>query len=336
MKKAVIGISIGDINGIGPEIIIKTLSQKKILDYCTPVIYANASIINYYRKAISLPEFRYQVIKSIEEVRHKGAYIMECWTDNVNIQVGIADKEIAKYTKISLERLGEDLQQGHLDAGITAPINKELIQVAGFNYPGQTEFFTEISGSNSSLMLLCANTIKIGTVTGHVPINEVLNNLSKEKISAKLKILIKSLKKDFGINKPRVAVLGLNPHAGENGKIGNTEEEMIKPTIEEFKNKGELVFGPYPADGLFGSGNYRKFDAVLGMYHDQALIPFKMIAFEEGVNYTAGLSIIRTSPDHGTAFDIAGKGSASESSFRHALFTAIDISRMRNEKSPDS
>jgi 4-hydroxythreonine-4-phosphate dehydrogenase len=331
--QAVIGITIGDVNGIGPEVIIKTFSNKKILEQCIPVIYCNKSILNFYKKQLDNNDFNYTVVKDLKNLKPNNLYVVEPWDQIININSGNSDVESAKFAAISLEKAGSDLQEGLIDACVTAPINKDSIQSAGFNFPGQTEFFTSLSSGKESLMLLCSDKMKIGTVTGHLPIKSVSEELTIEKIKSKANILLKSLKKDFGILKPKIAILGLNPHAGENGKIGDDEIKVLNPLIEEMKSEGLLVYGPYPSDGLFGSGNYRKFDGILAMYHDQALIPFKMISFDEGVNFTSGLNLIRTSPDHGTAFDIAGKGMASENSFRQALYMAIDIWRNRENNS---
>lgn len=332
-NKPVIGISIGDISGIGPEVIIKTFANRKMLDFCIPVVYAAPGVINYYRKLLNIEDFKFSTVNAVSDLRLKTLNVVECITETISIQPGIPDEKSGELAKRSLERVMQDLREGKLDACVTAPVSKENIQRAGFNYPGQTEFFAEKSGSDTSLMFLCSDQMRIGLVSGHVPIAKLNEAITKDSISSKLKLMIDSLKKDFGISKPRIALLGLNPHAGENGKIGKEETEIIEPLVREFKDKGELVFGPFPSDGLFGSGNFKKFDGILAMYHDQALIPFKMISFEDGVNYTAGLKVIRTSPDHGTAFDIAGKGIASESSFRSAVFLAIDIWKMRNETS---
>jgi 4-hydroxythreonine-4-phosphate dehydrogenase len=332
-NKPVIGISIGEISGIGPEIILKTFANRKMLDFCIPVVYAAPGVINFFRKQLNIEDLKFSTINSASEPRPKTLNVVECLEQTISINQGKPDEKSGELARKSLESVVKDLNEGHLDACVTAPISKENIQKAGFDFPGQTEFFAEKSGSRDSLMFLCSDQMRIGLVSGHVPVAKLADAISKEKIATKLKVMISSLKKDFGITKPRVAVLGLNPHAGENGKIGQEEIDVIEPVIKEFKDKGELVFGPYPSDGLFGSGNFKKFDGILAMYHDQALIPFKMLSFENGVNYTAGLNIIRTSPDHGTAFDIAGKGVASESSFRSALFMAIDIWKMRNETS---
>ncbi|MEQ8359581.1 MAG: 4-hydroxythreonine-4-phosphate dehydrogenase PdxA [Cytophagales bacterium] len=326
-----IGISVGDINGIGPEIILKCFNHREIFKYCIPIVYSPPYVLNFYRKQLNLNDVRINPIKNVSDARPKAINVIDCFQNQIAIQSGQFDQECGKLAASSLNAVAEDLLQKNIDACVTAPINKENVQNAGLNFPGQTEFFTQKAGASESIMLLCSDKMRIALVTGHNPISEVASKINSDLINSKLKLLISSLKKDFGIAKPKIAVLGLNPHAGENGKIGLEEVEIIAPLIKKFKDKGEFINGPYPSDGLFGSGNYRKFDGILAMYHDQALIPFKMISFEDGVNFTAGLNLIRTSPDHGTAFDIAGKGIASESSFRKALFMAIDISRQRNE-----
>lgn len=328
-----IGISIGDANGIGPEIILKSFNNREIFNYCMPIVYSPGNILNFYRKQLNLNDLRINIIQDAKDARPKAINVIDCYEKKINIQPGHFDSECGQLAASSLNAVAEDLIQNKISACVTAPINKENVQNAGLNFPGQTEFFTEKSQAKNSLMLLCSDRMRIGLVTGHYPISEVASKINSNLINLKLKLLINSLKSDFGIANPKIAILGLNPHAGENGKIGKEEIHLIGPLVQKFKEKGELVYGPYPSDGLFGSGNYNKFDGILAMYHDQALIPFKMISFEDGVNYTAGLNLIRTSPDHGTAFDIAGKGIASENSFRHALFMAIDISRQRKEKS---
>ncbi len=326
-----IGISIGDVNGIGPEIILKTFESRQIFDSCIPIVYANTNVLNFYRKQLNLNDLKINHISEPSLARPRVLNLIEIWNKHFNLQPGNLDSDAGEMAFKSLEALAGDMITEKIEAGVTAPINKENTQNAGFNFPGQTEFFCDKAGAKESLILLCSDLMRIGLVSGHIPITKLKEHLNQDLITSKLNLLIKSLKNDFGLQKPKIAILGLNPHAGENGKIGNEELDLIQPVINTFKQKGEFVFGPYPSDGLFGSGNYRKFDGILAMYHDQALIPFKMISFENGVNYTAGLKIIRTSPDHGTAFDIAGKGTADESSFRQALYTAIDIWKQRIE-----
>ena len=330
-NKPVIGITIGDVNGIGPEVIIKALSDNRILNQFTPVIYASGKVISFYRKNLNKEDFNYQQISSIEKVIHHKVNVLNVWNEALEISPGKANEVGGKYAKLSLQKAVQDLKENKLDAITTAPLSKDLIQSDDFNFPGHTEYLTEQAGEKDSLMFLVHETIKIGVVTGHIAIKDVSNKITKDKIISKLTKMVKSLQKDFGIKKPRVAVLGLNPHAGENGLLGKEEEDVIIPAIEEMKSGHHIVSGPFPSDGFFGMKSYKQFDGVLAMYHDQGLIPFKTLAFEEGVNYTAGLPFVRTSPDHGTAFAIAGKNEADESSLRNALYFANDIIRHRKE-----
>jgi len=329
-ERPVIGITLGDYNGIGPEIILKTLVDNRILKLCTPVIYGSYKILAKYKKLMDLHEdVSFFSVKNIEGINHKKLNIVTCWEDDFEIQPGSVTEQAGKCSFISIEKAAADLSSQKLDAVVTAPINKNNIQSADFKFPGHTEYFTQKAGVSDSLMLLVSDKLRVGVVTGHIPLGEVKNHITKERIFSKLNVMHKSLKGDFGISKPRIAILGLNPHAGENGMLGKEEQEIIIPLMEELKQKGALLFGPFSADGFFGMHHYKKFDAVLGMYHDQGLIPFKTIAFDSGVNYTAGLPFVRTSPDHGTAYEVAGKNMANESSFREALFTAVDIVKSR-------
>ena len=264
-------------------------------------------------------------------LNQKKVNVINCWDEQVNIVPGEENISGGKYALISLQKAVKDLKRGFIQGLVTAPINKNNIQSEAFKFPGHTEFLTESFGSKESLMLLCNEHLRIGVVTGHIPLSKVSGAVTKEKIKTKLQLMLQSLKQDFGIIKPRVAVLGLNPHAGENGLLGKEEIALISPVINEFKEEGHLVFGPFPADGFFGNNTYSKYNATLAMYHDQGLIPFKTLAFDEGVNFTAGLPIVRTSPDHGTAYNIAGQDLASPSSFRAALLMAIDILKNRKE-----
>ena len=331
MEKIKIGISIGDVNGIGLEIIIKTLMDHRIYDYCTPVVYGHTKVASFYRRAIEANEFNFNVVNHASQAQHKRANMINCWEEDVRIEPGVINKEVGKYAFLSLQRATNDLVAGDIDALVTAPINKDTIQNEEFHFPGHTEYLQERAGAPDSLMFLVSDTLRVGVVTGHIPVANVASSITVEKILSKLRMMDASLRNDFWIRKPKIAVLGLNPHAGDNGLIGNEELQTIIPAIEEARANDILAFGPYSADGFFASGAYLKFDAVLAMYHDQGLIPFKQIAFESGVNYTAGLNIIRTSPDHGTAYDIAGKNKASEVSFREALFTAIHVVKHRRE-----
>jgi len=329
-KRPVIGITLGDINGVGPEVIIKALTDNRIMNFITPVIYGSTKVLSYYRKNYGLEEFNYSQSKD-GHVNYKKVNVVNCWDDMVEINMGQETEKGGQCAFLALEKGTEDLTSGKLDALVTGPINKKNIQRDGFHFPGQTEYLTEKSQSKESLMMMVSDTLRVGLVTTHVPLNKVSEKVTKEKFSAKLNIMIKTLKKDFGIIKPKIAVLALNPHAGEEGLLGSEENDIIKPVIEEFKNNGCIVMGPYSADGFFGVAQYRNFDGVLAMYHDQGLIPFKSLSFESGVNYTAGLKFIRTSPDHGTAYNLAGKNLASEVSIREAIFLARQIVIQRSQ-----
>lgn len=330
-NKPVIGITIGDINGIGPEVIIKSLEDNRILKQFTPVIYGSGKVISYYRKALDKESFNYQQISSIDKVAHKKVNVLNVWDETIEINPGQANETGGKYAVLSLQKAVADLKEEKIDAIVTAPLAKDLVQSDDFKFPGHTEYLTQEAGESDSLMFLVHDALRVGVVTGHIPLKDVSDKVTKEKIVTKLQKMIKSLQKDFGIKKPRVAVLGLNPHAGENGLLGDEEEKVIVPAIDEVKKGHNIVAGPFPADGFFGMRSYKQYDGVLAMYHDQGLIPFKTMAFEEGVNYTAGLPFVRTSPDHGTAFAIAGKGEADETSFRNALYLANDVIRQRKE-----
>lgn len=327
--RPVIGISLGDFNGIGPEVIMKTLVDSRISKLCIPVVYGNYKIFAKYKRLIEMEEISFHSIKNISELFTKKSNLVTCWEEDYEINPGKVTPEAGKCAFISLQKATEDILAGNLDAIVTAPINKKNIQNPDFNFVGHTEYLTEKANAADSLMLLVCEELRIGVVTGHIPLSQVPSKLTKEKILTKTNILYKSLKNDFGISKPRIALLGLNPHAGEEGLLGTEDKEIIAPIVEELKQKGILAFGPFPADGFFGSKHYKKFDGVLGMYHDQGLIPFKLMAFDSGINYTAGLPFIRTSPDHGTAYDLAGKNLANESSFRAALFLAIDLAKAK-------
>ncbi|MGN8068364.1 4-hydroxythreonine-4-phosphate dehydrogenase PdxA [Mucilaginibacter sp. 22184] len=330
-EKIKVGISIGDVNGIGLEIIIKTLADARIYDYCTPIVYGHTKVASFHRRATQVNELNFHVINDPSQAQAKKPNMINCWEEDVKIEMGQVTEAGGKYAFISLERATFDLKEGYIDALITAPINKDNIQNDQFNFPGHTEYLQQRDGAAESLMFLVSDTLRVGVVTGHIPISKVASSITGEKILAKLKLMNHSLQNDFWIRKPKIAVLGLNPHASDNGLIGSEEKEVIIPAIEEARNNDIMAFGPYSADGFFANGTYLQFDAVLAMYHDQGLIPFKQIAFESGVNFTAGLNFVRTSPDHGTAYDIAGKNQASEISFREALFTAIHIVKHRRE-----
>ncbi len=330
-QKPVIGFSCGDINGIGTELIIKVLSDSRILDICTPVVFANNKLINFYRKSLPEHNLSFSIIKDITKINHKQLNLFSCWEEEVNVTPGIMNDLGGKYAVTSLTTATEALKAGKLDGLVTAPIHKKNIQSPGFNFTGHTPYLKGFFGAADVAMLMVAENMKIALLTEHVPVKEIAQHISKEKIISKLQVINNSLKKDFCINKPRIAVLGLNPHSGDEGLIGKEEIEIIKPAVKEAKQKDIFCFGPYSADAFFARGQHEKFDAVLALYHDQGLIPFKSLSTGEGVNFTAGLPAIRTSPDHGTAFDIAGKGVADETSTRQALYTCIDIFNNRKE-----
>jgi 4-hydroxythreonine-4-phosphate dehydrogenase len=329
LQKPVVGISLGDINGIGPEVVIKALADERILQMLTPVIYGSSKVLSYYRKALKYTDFNYHQLNEGDKAHSEKVNVVNCWQEMIEINMGQETSEGGRAALLALQKATHHLQKGMIDGIVTAPINKNNIQSDEFRFPGHTEFFTQTFGAKDSLMLLCSEDLRVGVLTGHIPLKEVSKQITADKLRSKLLILEKTLHKDFGIGKPRVAVLGLNPHAGEGGLLGSEEQELIIPVIQELKEKGKLIFGPFPADGFFGTGQFKKFDGILAMYHDQGLIPFKTLAFESGVNYTAGLSIVRTSPDHGTAYDISGQGIASEQSIREAIYMACDIIRRR-------
>ncbi|GAA4296098.1 4-hydroxythreonine-4-phosphate dehydrogenase PdxA [Nibribacter koreensis] len=328
-NKVRIGITIGDVSGIGPEVILKTLADNRVLHYCTPIIYGTANAINFYRKQLALENFSFQVIPSADQAQPRKVNVLNCQEEELDFAPGKPSAATGTLARLALLKAAEDLKAGLIQAVVTAPIDKDNIQGEGFQFPGHTEFFTHYFDAPESLMFLVADKLRVATATGHIAIKEVASRITPELLIRKLTILDSSLRKDFGIQKPKIAVLGLNPHAGENGLLGTEEAEIISPVIEQLKAKGNLVFGPFPADGFFGTRSYEKFDATLALYHDQGLIPFKTLAFERGVNFTAGLPVVRTSPDHGTAYNIAGQNKADETSFREALFAALDILKAR-------
>lgn len=329
--KIVVGISHGDINGISYEVIIKSLMDSRIFDFCIPVVYGSAKVAAYHRKALNIANFSFNNIKSADEANVKRANIINCLDDNVRVELGKSTAIAGESSLISLENAVKDLKEGKIDVLVTAPINKDNIQSDKFNFPGHTEYLTKESNSKDSLMLMVSENLKVGVVTTHLPINQVSEAITEEAILEKLRIMNKSLIEDFRVRKPKIAVLGLNPHAGDNGLLGKEEIDVIIPALKKANDDGILALGPYPADGFFGSDNFKKFDAVLAMYHDQGLVPFKALAFDSGVNYTAGLDFIRTSPGHGTAFELAGLGKASEVAFRNAIYLACDVFRSRKE-----
>lgn len=335
MEKLKIGITIGDINGVGLEVILKTLMHPEMCNICTPVIYGSSKAVIYHKNVIELDRFQFESQKSAERLFAGKVNVVNCWQDDVKITLGEENETGGKYAGIALAQATNDLKGGFIDAVVTAPINKKAMLLANFGYPGHTEYFTDHFETKESLMLMVNDGLRVGLVTNHLPLKDVSSAIKRELIQKKLNLLHHSLKVDFGIAEPTIAILGLNPHAGDNGAIGDEEDRLIRPVIAEAKNKGKIVMGPFPADGFFGSSQYRKFDGILAMYHDQGLVPFKALSFGEGVNYTAGLPIVRTSPDHGTAFDIVGKNQADPASFRRAMFLAIDVARNRKAHAED-
>lgn len=328
-NKIRVGVSIGDFNGIGMEVIIKTFMDNRMLQLCTPIVYGSGKIAGYHRKAIGVNDFSFNQIKDASEANAKKANLVNCWEEQLEIKLGEATSVAGEYAIKSLEHAVKDLASGKIDVLVTAPFNKKTIQSSKFNFPGHTEYLQNYSNAESSLMFMVAGNVRVGVVTGHLPLSEVAKNLTKEAIVEKVQLMHNSLVKDFGIVRPKIAVLGLNPHAGDNGLLGEEEQNIIQPAVKKLKDDGLLVFGPYASDGFFGSAALKQFDGVMAMYHDQGLAPFKAISFEDGVNFTAGLPIVRTSPDHGTGYDIAGKGEASEQSFRQAVYLAIDVFKQR-------
>ena len=330
ISKPNIGISCGDLNGIGIEIIIKVFSDNRILDQCTPVVFASNKVINFYRKSVPEVNFNYQSIRELTRINNKQVNVFNCWEEEVSITPGQLTETGGVYAIKSLRAASEALKQNHIQGLITAPIHKKNTQSAQFDFTGHTPFLKSFFNVNDVVMLLCSGDFRVALVTEHLPIKDVTQHITRETILSKLNILHHSLVRDFGIEKPKIAVLGLNPHAGDEGLIGKEEEEIIKPAIKEAKHS-MIATGPYSADAFFARHYHERFDAVLAMYHDQGLIPFKSFAAGEGVNFTAGLPVVRTSPDHGTAFDIAGKNKADASSFLAAFFECIDIIRRRND-----
>jgi 4-hydroxythreonine-4-phosphate dehydrogenase len=330
-NKPVIGFSCGDINGIGIELLIKSLSDNRMLDICTPVIFANNKVINFYRKSLAEYNINFTIVKDINRINNKQLNLFNCWEEDVNITPGIMNEVGGKYAAISLTNAAQALKDGKINGLVTAPIHKKNIQSAQFNFTGHTPYLKDLFGATDIAMFMIAENMRVALLTEHVAVKDIAPHITKENIISKLQVINNSLKRDFNITKPRIAVLALNPHAGDEGLIGKEEEEIIKPAVKEAKQKDVFCFGPYPADAFFARGQHEKFDGVLAMYHDQGLIPFKSMAIGEGVNFTAGIRGVRTSPDHGVAFDIAGQAKADESSFREAIFKCVDIINSRNE-----
>jgi len=330
-KRPVIGISIGDLNGIGIELILNTFSDSRLMEFCTPVVFGNNKVLNFYRKLMPELNINYNNIKEIGKVNPKQLNVFTVWEEDVDIQPGQMTDAGGLYGVKSLQAAVKALKDNTIDALVTAPLHKYTMQSSEFNFTGHTPYLKQVFNADEVLMLMIAENMKVALLTEHVAIGDVAKNITKEQIIKKINLLKGSLKKDFGIDRPTIAVLGLNPHAGDEGLVGREEKEIIRPAVLESKKNDCVVMGPYSADAFFARGSHEKFDAVLAMYHDQGLIPFKSLAIGEGTNFTAGLSAIRTSPDHGTAFDIAGKNIADASSFRAAVFAAVEIFDTRME-----
>ena len=331
-RKLIVGITQGDGNGIGYEVIIKALADERMLDLCTPVIYGSSKIFGFYKKQIhDIGQINTNVITSAKDVHPKRVNIVNCLPDNVFVEPGQPTPESAKSAMTSLQRAVEDIKQGYIDVLVTAPINKRAMVGEGFGYTGHTEYLEKEFGVDEVAMLMVSDRLKVGVVTGHIPLKEVSTAITQEKIVRKLRLMRSALQRDFCIDEPKIAVLGLNPHCGDGGLLGDEEQRIILPAIAEANAEGILAFGPYSSDGFFGLGNYAKYDAVLAMYHDQGLCPFKAIAFDDGVNFTAGLPVVRTSPDHGTAYEMAGRDVADPRSMIASIYTAIDIYNRRVE-----
>ncbi|WP_053972064.1 4-hydroxythreonine-4-phosphate dehydrogenase PdxA [Mangrovimonas sp. ST2L15] len=328
-ENIIVGISIGDLNGIGPEVALKTFEDPRMLEFCTPIIFASVKVVSFIKKQLGLT-LNLNGINDLNKVVPGKINVYNAWNSGVNINFGKEDPVVGEFAIKSLFSATKALKSGQVDVLVTAPINKHNIQSKDFQFPGHTDYLAKELGGKS-LMFMIHDDLRVGLLTDHVPVKEVANHITKKLIKEKVAMVIDSLKMDFQIAKPKVAVLGINPHTGDNGVIGKEDDEVLKPTLLEIREKGDLVYGPYSADSFFGSKNYQNFDAIIAAYHDQGLIPFKTLAFGKGVNFTAGLTKVRTSPDHGTAYEIAGKGEADETSFKEAVFKAISIFRNRNE-----
>ncbi|HEX2974447.1 MAG TPA: 4-hydroxythreonine-4-phosphate dehydrogenase PdxA [Bacteroidales bacterium] len=328
-KPIIAGISQGDINGIGYEVIIKALSDPLITDICTPVVYGSPKVAAYHRKALNINNFSFNNIRTAEEAHAKKANMINCLDDNIRVELGKSTPQGGEAALSSIEKAVEDVMKGKTDVLVTAPIDKHNIQSKDFQFKGHTDYLKSKTGVEEVLMFMIGESMRIGVVTDHVPLRIVPELITVDILLRKMRLMNQSLIIDFGIRKPRIAVLGLNPHAGDNSLLGTEEAEVITPAVMQAQKEGIMAFGPFPADGFFGAGSFSKFDGILAMYHDQGLAPFKALSFDSGVNFTAGLPFVRTSPVHGTAFDIAGKGEASENSFRQAVYLACDIFRNR-------
>lgn len=324
-----VGISIGDLNGIGPEVVLKTFEDPRMLDFCTPLIFASVKSLSFIKKVLDI-NTNIHGIDHINQLIPGKVNVLNVWKENVDIEFGIENTSMGEYAIKSLQAAVKALKSNSIDVLVTAPINKHTIQSETFKFPGHTDYLAqELEGE--SLMFMITDTLKVGLLTDHVPVKDISKHITKQLVEKKIDIIYKALKQDFGVTIPKIAVLGINPHTGDNGVIGDEDDKVLRPTLEKINRSGKIVYGPYAADSFFGSGNYKNFDAIVAAYHDQGLIPFKTLSFGTGVNYTAGLSKVRTSPDHGTAYDIAGKNTADFTSFKEAVFKAIQIYKNRKQ-----
>lgn len=330
-ERVKVGITHGDMNGIGYEIIMKTFQDIRILESITPVVYGSSKVASYHRKSLNISEINFNLVKNADAAISKRVNIVNVTHDEVKIDLGKSTEIAGQLAFMALEAAMNDLLKHHIDVLVTAPINKKNMQSESFRFPGHSEYLTDKAGSKDHLMLMVCDKLRVGVITGHIPLKDVPETITTELLLRKIELLNRSLVRDFGIRKPKIALLGLNPHAGDLGVIGNEEEQVITPAVEQAWNRNWIVYGPYSADGFFGSNNYLKFDGILAMYHDQGMIPFKTLSFDRGINFTAGLPFVRTSPAHGTAYDLAGKNEASPNSFREAVLLAVDIFNKRKE-----
>jgi 4-hydroxythreonine-4-phosphate dehydrogenase len=330
-ERVKVGITHGDMNGIGYEIIMKTFQDLRILELITPVVYGSSKVASYHRKSLNINEINFNLVKNADSAISRRVNVVNVTHDEVKIDLGKSTEIAGQLALMALEAATNDLLNHHIDVLVTAPINKKNMQTANFKFPGHSEYLADKAGSKDHLMMMVCDKLRVGVITGHIPLKNVPETITTELLLRKIELMNRSLTRDFGIRKPKIALLGLNPHAGDLGVIGNEEELVITPAVEQAWSRNWIVYGPYSADGFFGSNNYLKFDGILAMYHDQGMIPFKTLSFDRGINFTAGLSFIRTSPAHGTAYDLAGKNEASPNSFREAVLLAVDIYNKRKE-----
>jgi len=330
VDKPRIGITLGDLNGIGPEVIIKALADHRLLNLMTPVVYGSTKVLSFYRKMMNLEEFNYSQVKTKGQFFPKAINVVNCWDEVIEINPGQPSRQTARAALLCLKKAVEEVREGLIDGFVTGPIDKNTIHGEEFPFQGHTEYLTQEFNAGESLMLMVGHDLKVGLVTEHIPVKDISSFITRERVELKIRLMELTLKKDFLISKPKIAVLGLNPHAGDEGLLGKEEIDVIRPVIQDLKTKGKLIFGPYPADGFFASGQHSKYDGIVAMYHDQGLVAFKTLSFESGINYTAGLPYVRTSPDHGTAYNLAGKNLANEGSMREAMYVACDIIKNRS------